>query len=91
MRLMTAKTAGPIQAAETIIHGRKRGNRTSPQYRWSSSSRNTVHVSSHTVRVLTLEAGHKKAHKAQKLISEGGISVQNQSNISFVLFVPFCG
>ncbi|HKS09505.1 MAG TPA: hypothetical protein VJS13_08170 [Pyrinomonadaceae bacterium] len=34
---MTAKTAGTIQAAETIIQGRKRGVRTASQYRWSSA------------------------------------------------------
>jgi hypothetical protein len=66
MRLMTAKTAGPIQAAETIIHGRRRGIRTSPQYRWTSASRNTVHVNRNTARVFAIEPSRKKAHKAQK-------------------------
>src|SRR5689334_14153359 len=70
MRLITAKTAGPIQAAETIIHGRRRGIRTSPQYRWTSHSRNTVHVNRNTARVFVLEAGHKKAHKAQNELKE---------------------
>jgi len=66
MRLMTAKMAGTIQAADTIIHGRRRGNRMRPQYRWTSVGRNTVHVSGAAARVFVVEAGRKKAHKAQK-------------------------
>ena len=63
---MTAKTAGTIQAAETIIHGRRRGARTVATVAWTSVGRNTVHVRTPTARVLVLEAGHKKAHKAHK-------------------------
>jgi len=41
MRLMAANTAGRIQAADTIIQGRKRGeNRTAPQYRPRLTTRN---------------------------------------------------
>jgi len=50
MRLMTAKTAGTIQAAETIIQGRKRGTRTASQYALVQRSRNT-NRSLATVRV----------------------------------------
>ncbi|HET6974512.1 MAG TPA: hypothetical protein VFH96_10835 [Pyrinomonadaceae bacterium] len=62
---MTAKTAGTIQAADTIIHGRKRGNRMRPQYRWTSVGRNTVHVSEAAARVFVVENQPQKAHKAQ--------------------------
>jgi len=37
-----------------------------PQYRWTSVGRNTVHVSGAAARVFVVEAGRKKAHKAQK-------------------------
>jgi hypothetical protein len=63
---MTAKTAGTIQAAETIIHGRKRGCRTCSKYRWSTTRRNTVHVRRHAARVFVVDSGRKKAQKAQK-------------------------
>src|SRR5688500_17114661 len=63
-RLMTAKIAGSIQAAETIIHGRRRDERTAPQYRWSTSRRNTVHVNGRAARVLVIDSNHEKAQKA---------------------------
>src|ERR1044072_9857345 len=87
MRLMTAKTAGPIQAAETIIHGRRRGDRTLPQYPWTSAGRNTVHVNRHTARVFLLEAGHKKAHKAQKDL--GGNQCSKLADFFFCAFCAF--
>jgi hypothetical protein len=34
----------------------------------TNATRNTVHVNRHTARVFLIEAGHKKAHKAQKMI-----------------------
>ena len=41
MRLIAANIAGRIQAAETIIQGRNRGeNRTAPQYRPRQPPRN---------------------------------------------------
>lgn len=55
MRLTTANVAGSIQAAETIIHGRRRGNCTRSHYLWSSSGRNTVYVNRRTARVLIVE------------------------------------
>jgi hypothetical protein len=57
--------AGTIQAADTIIQGRRRRNRTVPQYRWTSTSRNTVHVSKDAARVFVIEDSHKKADKTQ--------------------------
>jgi hypothetical protein len=63
---MTANAAGTIQAAETIIHGRKR--RTAPQYRWSSTRRNAVHVNKGAARVLVLAT---KRHKRQKKVAGG--------------------
>ena len=52
MRLITANTAGSIQAADTIIHGRKRGARTGPQYRPRLGTRN-INQRGMTVRVQT--------------------------------------
>jgi hypothetical protein len=60
MRLMTANTAGTIQAADTIIQGRRRGNRTVPQYRWSTARRNTVYVNTAAARVFVVESGPQK-------------------------------
>jgi hypothetical protein len=60
MRLMTANMAGTIQAAETIIQGRKRGTRTVSQYRWSSTHATpinevvTVRVTRGAARVLII-------------------------------------
>lgn len=53
MRLIAANTAGRIQAADTIIQGRKRGeNRTGPQYRPPLIARN-INERTPTVRVQT--------------------------------------
>jgi len=62
---MTANTAGTIQAADTIIQGRRRGNRTVSQYRWTTATRNTVHVRPDAARVFVIETSHKEAHKGQ--------------------------
>jgi len=63
-----------------------------PQYRWTTASGNTVHVSLDAARVFVVESSHKEAHKAQNDSEERfDYDAEILLCFDFVLFVPFCG
>jgi hypothetical protein len=69
--------AGSIHAAETIIHGRRRGSRTATQYRWSirrampfTSREAPLAYFSLKPRGSRHRISHKEAHKAQANLEE---------------------
>src|SRR5262245_41217573 len=88
MRLMTAKTAGSIQAAETIIHGRRRGNRTALTVSLVQQRRNAVHVNSRAARVLVIDCSHNKAQKASQNIT-GRSAIKMLLRLTLCVFCAF--
>src|SRR5437764_2288356 len=82
---MTAKTAGSIQAAETIIHGRRRGNRIATQYRWSTHAAIPFTSTNKPLAYLFLYLGHKRHIKTQNGL-EGKLMSLKTLVVAIVLF-----